>query len=454
MLSRFKLFTLLGLASVFILTGAACESSSGTLGRPEPITLEWWTVFKNPQDIQPLIDAYEAQFPYVTINVRNLRYDTFETTLLEALAEDKGPDIFTVHNTAVQKHLTKTLPMPATTNMKVAVERGTLSKNVFTELRSFPSFSPRYLNDTFLDQVLRDTYISQQLHGVALSVDTLALFYNKDLLANAGIPIPARNYAELQDHVLKLTRQSSNGSIIQSGIALGTSTNVERFVDIISLLMMQNGTLMTDDIGNATFDQLPTELRGRATLPAADALIYYADFAAPNKVVYTWNETKPNSLQAFMNGSVAYFMGYAYHRPMIATQAPKLNYGVASMPQIEGNTRVNFANYWVEVVSAKTRYPDEAWNFLQYIARPDNARIYLTEAQLPTATKTLIAEQSEDVTLGVFVDQLLTARSWYRGKNPDALNEIFGTMLKDLDAGVRIEELLRNAVSKVNQTLR
>jgi len=451
--TRFKGTLLTGIACVFILTGASCSNTGAVVGPPTPITLEWWTVYKDVEDITPLIEAYKAQYPHITINVKNLRYDTFESSLLNALAEDRGPDIFTIHNTAVQEYLPKILPMPAVTNMKHAVQKGTITKDTFTETTAVPSFSARYIANTFLDQVTQDLYFNDQLYGVPLSVDTLALFYNKALLSAAGIPLPATNYTELQEHVLKLTRQDNLGKIVQSGIAMGTGANVERFVDIISLLMMQNGTQMADSNGFALFDKLPATLGQRETLPATDALIFYTDFASPTKKVYTWNESKPNSLEAFMNGTVGYFLGYAYHRPIIDTQAPKLNYEVASMPQITGNPTINFANYWTEVVSNKTKYPDESWNFLQFITKPENARIYLTNASLPTATKTLVAEQVEDVKIGVFAEQLLTAKSWYKGKNPNALPGIFESLLNEIVVADRPADVLRRAVQKVNQTV-
>ncbi len=450
-----KKIGLLAVASLFVLTAQSCGGTTDRLGAPQRVTLEWWTVFKEPTDLNPLIDAYEAQFPHININVRVLRYDEFENTLVNALAEDRGPDIFTIHNTEIGKYATKTQVLPSVTSIDVAVERGALRKETFTETRQYPSFNERYLRATFLDQVLRDVYRNQQVHGLPLSVDTLSLYYNKDLLNAAGIPLPATTYTELQEHVLRLTKQNTAGALIQSGIALGTSGNVERFSDIMSLLMMQNGTQMTDDLGNALFDRLPPALQGRTTLPAQDALVFYTDFANPTKQVYTWNEQQPSSLEAFMSGRVAYFLGYAYHMPMIRAQAPKLNFAVGSMLQIQGNPTINFANYWVEVVSNKSENVDEAWNFLQFATQPENVRAYLTEAQLPTATKTLVAEQSEDPNIGVFADQLLTAQSWYRGNNPTVVEESFADMITQLRAGeLQVNRILTTAVQKINQTLR
>ncbi|MCC6639372.1 extracellular solute-binding protein [Candidatus Falkowbacteria bacterium] len=451
----FKHVTLFAIMASLIFTGASCSQSSDPQRSPLPVTIEWWTVFKNTSDITPLISAYEAAHPHVNVVVKNIRFEDFKDDLLDALAEDRGPDIFTIHNTEIEQYKSKISAMPATTTLEEAYQKGTLSKKVYSRKVATPSFTPRYINQTFLDQVVKDLYQQNQFWGVPLSVDTLALYYNKALLAAAGISLPATNYATLQEHVLKLTKQSATGTLTQSGVAMGTANNVERYQDILSLLMMQNGTEMTNDNGTPTFQAMPESLGRRETLPAADALGFYSDFASPTKQVYTWNESRPNSLEAFMAGSVGYLFGYAYHLPTIKAQAPKLNLGIAKAPQITGNTEVNFANYWVEVVSNKSKNSDVAWNFLQFISQPENVKLYLEQAKLPTATKTLIDAQKEDVEIGVFAEQLLTAKSWYQGKNPQVVDETFAQMINEYKLGtLDVDEILSKAASRINQSRR
>lgn len=452
-----KRFAVIAALSLFVLTGQSCggPAANERLGNPTPITLNYWTVFNESADYTQAIAAYQAVYPQVTVVVKTLRQDEYENALVNALAEDRGPDIFSIPNTAVRKFQAKLLPMPASTKMESAEVKGAISKKQYTITKTIPSFSKRYLQETFVDQAYADLTVDDQTWGLPLSLDTMGLFYNKDILNAAGIATPAKTYQELQEQVIKLSKQDRQGNILQSGISLGTSNNIPRFTDILSLLMMQNGTQMTDDNGFATFDKLPPALTGRTTLPAEDALSYYTSYASPTTTVYTWNEAQPDALQAFMQGKTAYFFGYNYHQPMIHAQAPKLNFAVAKVPQIAGNSEVNFANYWLESVSKKSKNPDAAWNFLQFISRPENVQTYLTAAKKLTATRSLIAKQVEDPELGPFAEELLTARSWYKGKNPDAIDAIFAEMISAAQGGLlEPEKILRNAVAKVNQTVR
>jgi multiple sugar transport system substrate-binding protein len=232
---------------------------------------------------------------------------------------------------------------------------------------------------------------------------------------------------------------------------MGTAYNVERSTDILSLLMLQDGAPMTDQNGYATFNQLP-EGYNRAGSPAIEALNFYTSFASPATQAYTWNNKMPDSLQSFENGQTAFFLGYAYQIPTIKTQAPKLNFGIASVPQI--SNPVNFANYWVDTVSKKSQHQNEAWDFILFItANEANNKIYLSKAHVPAALRDLISSQADDIELSPFVNQNLTARSWYKGKNSQAAEQIFKDMINQNLAGATpTEDIINLAVSKINQT--
>ncbi len=113
-----------------------------------------------------------------------------------------------------------------------------------------------------------DTDLEERVFGLPLGVDTLAVFYNRDLLNAAGIATPPATWTQFQEAVVKLTRVSAGDVIAQSGAALGTSRNVERAFDILSLLMLQNGTEMTDVRGFANFAMESAD----RTIPGAKAV--------------------------------------------------------------------------------------------------------------------------------------------------------------------------------------
>jgi len=362
-----KKITILFILASFLLTSAfGCKlTDKKTEEAMKPITLTYWRVFDDRDAFEEIITKYKALHPFVNIEYRKLRYEEYETELLNALAEDRGPDIFSIHNTWIKKYQTKLAPMPESTTMAYPVVKGTVKKEIIPELRTTPSLSLKALKDNFVDVVSYDVILDDGLiYGLPLSVDTLALYYNRDLFNNAGISqIPQYWNREFLQDIKKLTKQDSKGSIIQAGVALGSGENINRFSDILSALMLQNGAVMLED-GQIKFNNLPLTNKESNYNPGLEALRFYTDFANPTKESYSWNKELPNSLEMFMSGNLAIMFSYSYDLQTIKTQAPKLNFSVAKLPQIEGTppTNINFANYWVESVSKKSPYQNEAWD--------------------------------------------------------------------------------------------
>lgn len=444
-----KILMLIFLMVILVAGGYKCGVPEGlTEGSPKPITLTWWKVWEEKNNVNSLIDAYQKLHPHIKINYRTLSYEEFNSTLINALAVDRGPDIYSIHTTWMADYKDKITPLPEQISMDYQVIKDSIiKKETFTEKRQRTTLTYKDLRNLFPDVVYNNQYIDNKIYGLPMSIDTLALFSNRDLLNNAGIINPPKTWTEFQEYVAKLTKKNLAGEIIQSGTALGTGNNVERAVDILSLLMLQNGTPMTNSRGRISFD-MDKENK------AAQALDFYSSFANPQKGIYSWNDTMDNSLQDFINGKVAFFIGYAYHLPTIQSRAPGLNLEISPMPQTsaDDNSRINFASYWVETVSNKSVHADEAWDFILFVTT-DQAqnKKYLDATKKPVALKTLITKQAEDYTMGAFASQILTAQSWYKGRNVDQAEKIFLQVIEDNVTGKKPSNLLMSdAASKID----
>jgi multiple sugar transport system substrate-binding protein len=449
--------------AVLVTTGAGCfgGGSTGTASG-EKITLKYWRVFDDEDTMEGIIDAYSALHPNVEIEYKKLRPEEYETELVKALARGEGPDMFSIHNTKMGEYKSLLTPMPSTLNVSYLETRGTLRKETSLVARQESTPSLKSFRDTYIDAVTNDVLMDYQpdpkeaavskVYGVPLAVDTLALFYNKQLLNAAGIAQPPANWDEMLADIPKLTKIDATGKITQSGAALGTSENVESVTDIMSVLMMQNGTVMEDDRGRVAFDTIPQGI-ARDEEPGLNAVRFYTDFANPTKVVYTWNADFANSREAFANGQTAFYLGYSFDVPLIKSAAPKLEYDIAPLPQITGGKKVNYANFWAEGVSKTSKHDDYAWNFLLFAANKENVKSYLSAAEKPTALRSLIDSQAEDETLGVFASQLLTADTWYHGTDADAMEKAFKNLADTILVGTTEEEkALSQAARVVSQT--
>jgi len=423
-----------------------------TPGKPTSITLNYWDVYEEKSNISELIGLYAQLHPEVSINYRDLSGAEYKDELLNALAEDRGPDIFSIQTAWTREYLTKILPLPAQITIPYAVEQGTIKKETFTQMRTEKTLTLRDIRQLYPDVVYDNQVVNNQIVGLPLSIDTLALFYNRDLLNNAGIQSPPKDWDEFKEQVKKLTHEDGKGNIIQAGAAIGTASNINNAPDILSLLLMQNGAGMTDSSGFATFDKIPAgDTRGFN--PGVQALDFYNSFASPSKETYTWNDRMPQDLSAFMAGKTAFYFGYSYDLALIKAQAPALNFDVVKVPQIKNSLAPsNFANYWIDTVSTKSKHPDQAWNFILFLATNLEAnKKYLDTTRKPTALRSFIQTQLDDLTLAPFADQILSARSWYKGRNAAKMEEILKSMINDNLAGAfPTDRILELGVQRIN----
>lgn len=440
------------------LTSTGCSlgipSTSQKEGAP-PVGLEWWRVWDQPSDFSGLLSAYKARRPHISIKIRNFTYEEYEEAIRDAYAEDRAPDIISLHNTWLKKYEDKKfiVPMPASITMPEVIVTGpSFYSRTKIEYKKRPTLSMRALRENFVDLIKKDVLFNKdQIYGLPLSLDTMVMYYNKDILNNEGFARPPQNWNEFLDQVRKIVKEDRFGNIILAGAAIGRGDNVLRSSDIISLLMMQNGTVMTDSGGRAIFNR---KAGGDSLSPAQDALRFYTEFASPVKEAYTWNKSMPDSLEAFTTAKAAFFFGYPYHLETIKKKGQNLNFGLTPMPQTGSGEEVNFASYWIETVSKKSEHPEEAWDFLLFASSEAGAKPYLDKTKRTTALRSLIAEQQEDLEIGPIADQVLTAQSWYRGRNANVAETFMQEMIdKVVEGKMSISQAINEAVQKINQTI-
>ena len=406
-MSKIKTTTLYTLIIPIIFLGLAAAFPGCREPPGKDVELEFWGVFDDSDIYKALIADFNAAFPKIKIKYYKKTYQTYENDLLEAMATGRGPDIFMLHHTWLSRYEDKIWAAPS-------------------ELVSL-----KELTDNFVDVVADDFVSDSYITALPLSIDTLALYYNKDIFNTAGIPQPPETWEEFLTDVEELTIKDERDNIIRAGAALGAARNVNRSTDILSLLMLQSGAQMVNqERTKATFDQKVEDF-----YPSQRALEFYTDFVNPLKSVYTWNTRMHYSMDSFSEGQTAMMLNYSYQLPLIRAKSPYLNFGIASMPQIETSTKdVNYANYWGLTVSHNCQESEKAWQFIVWLTEKENAQKYLELAKKPTARRDLIFWQKDDPDLAVFAEQTLTAYSWEQVDN-SSIETILADMIESVVLG-------------------
>ncbi len=462
-LQKFLALMVVSLLTVTMLSGCFRKTDAPVRETPQPVEIVYYKLFDGEDVMRPLIQKYVATHPLVTIKYRKFDdQEDYYRTILNELAEGEGPDIFSVPNYWIKRNARKITPLDPT----VA--------------------SPKDFADTFVAVAEKDLVFADPRDGVTkifalpLTVDTLALYYNKSLYEDR-IPSrgrPAETWEEFKEDVFQLTKADNSFERFElAGTAIGRSDNIARAVDILYLMMLQYKVKFYNDaLNRAEFSK--QSAIGTSSInynPATEALKLYTSFGLASHKNYTWNEYMADAaspvkeIEAFARGKVATIFGYSYLYEQIKEQieelkkknVPTIDPGVirvSSVPQVNDpatstEKRDAYANYFVETVGRNTEHPEVAWDFLMFISSKDNIAYYNEKTRRPTSRRDQIEEQKADPIYGVFAEQVGYAESlliydW------QLYADIFGKAISDvISTTVSTVEAIRTAENSINLVL-
>ena len=310
-LSKILIISLFG---IILLVGVILVFSVLNKPTPKPATVQItiWGVWDESSDLQFMIRSFNNLHPYIKIAYSKIRYEEYEKRLLEGWAIGNGPDIYAIPNSWVTQYSQNFIfPMPAKTRVTYYTTKKVLFKTeTEIEPRTETSLTPANIKRDYITVVYDDIVRNGKIYGLPFGMSTLSMYFNRDLLSQANIVQPPQTWNEFTNIVKKSAIIDENDETIRAAAALGTYDNIPNASDIVTLLMMQNGTNMTSNKGVIQFNQAsPTD---PTYIPAEQALRFYTDFANSGKSVYTWDEDMPDALNKFASGELTFLFAYPY----------------------------------------------------------------------------------------------------------------------------------------------
>jgi ABC-type glycerol-3-phosphate transport system substrate-binding protein len=457
------------IAIVFLLTVVPFFSGCGNAVTPYNVSIEIWGPFDDSSVYATIIDEYKKVNPFVKeIKYRKFSVDTYQSELLDALASGNGPDIYMINNSW----------LPAFKN-KLA------SAPFVSQAFPTPLVSEQNMKDNFPDTVLNDFSEDGNVYAVPLTVDSLQLYYNKDIFNAAAITAPPKTWNEFDDYVQRTSIINANGDITQSGASIGTVKNINRPTDLLMAMMLQNGVEFPMKKGAVSkISDGVIAKDGNTIMAAENSLKYYTQFSKltndsgnPNPY-YSWNDRNHYSIDAFTEGTLGMTFNYSWQIKAIKSKNAKLNFGIAPIPQSGFSQPATYANYWgygvslnkvarQEVASQNANTPVlqvvpnevrvfESWQFLRFLTLKnagtikifnaytknfkdfaisfDPALDYLVKTDQPAARRDIIESQKTDPLLGAFVTGNLIAKNW-RQPDSNKVENIFGEAIMSVNRG-------------------
>ncbi len=338
--------------------------------------------------------------------------DTYQAVLLNAMASGQAPDLFMVTQEELGAFENKVRPIPY----------GAVSQSTFVS--------------SYIDEGNLFLTPSGAL-ALPFSVDPLVMYYNRDLLASAGVANAPQLWNDFLGLSPKLTSLDSSQNVKRAAVALGAWQNVSHAKEILSTLFMQAGEPVTSRNSQgalvAVFGQGE---QGSSGTPAESALRFYTEFGNPSKTTYSWNRSLPHSDSAFSAGQLAVYFGPMSEYQPLVERNPNLRFGVTLMPQLQGSAAVTFGTLTGFAVPLGAQNPSGAMLVAQKLTSTTAAGVLYQSAGILSARRDTAPATAGNATLAVFVQSALISRGWV-DPSPTETDQVFAAMINSTVSGAQ-----------------
>jgi len=385
---------------VFVVTQvfSNLKPSPKSAGKNQAVTINYWGLWETPAIMKPVIEAFEAANPGIKVNYQLQSHQDYQDRLQTAIAGATSPDVARIHSTWLPLFIKSLLPAPANT------------------------VSATEIQTNFYPIVSNTVVVNNQVYGVPMNIDGLVLFLNTNMLKQANLSAPT-NWNDLGAIAKALTiRDQVTGKITRAGVALGNTTNVRLWPDILSLMLFQSGANMLKPTGREV----------------STTLSFYTSFAGIGQY---WDDTMPDSVVAFANEKVGVIIAPLWIVPELQAINSNLTWQTAPVPQLPDVDPINWASMWIETVPKNAPHPQEAWKFVSYLASAKAQQLLFESAvkernlaEVP-ANKAVSQLASQNPVDAALVTELPTAKTFYTGSlthdNDTSLNSRLIKYLED-----------------------
>ena len=314
---------------------------------------------------------FEAKHPDVDIKIEDVSWDNLQQRLTTDIAGGTTPDIAIIGTRWLLDYSANDIAEPLDEHMS-------------------PEFKAK-----FIEAFLSPSVIDGKTYGLPVAASARAMYYNKDLLAKAGVAEPPKTWDELVK-AAEAVKAKGDGAY---GFGL-QGKEIETDVYWYYALWTNGGELLDGD---------KSGINSEAGIKAATLYKSMIDQGLTQPQPTGANRQDMEAL--FKQGRAGMILSGPWLRGQIKTEAPKLNYGIAPLPK--GAVEATYGVTDSIMIFKASQVKDVAWKFLEESAFSDKARVEFSskEGFLPVMKAEAAApEFAGDPQLKAFLDLLPHAK--------------------------------------------
>jgi sn-glycerol 3-phosphate transport system substrate-binding protein len=334
----------------FVLTSAAALAMGWSGAQAQTTEISFFYPVAVGGAITKTIDDLAASFSKENpgIKVNPIYAGTYQETIVKALTAHKSGQ-------------------PPVTSVLLSTDMFTLiDEDAIVPIDNFVKTADdkAWLN-SFYKAFMLNSQSGGKTWGVPFQRSTIVMYYNKELLKEAGVSRPPETWAEMADAAKKLTKKDASGKVTQYGVQIPSSGFPYW---LFQALAIQNDAVLANDPGNAVKFDDPKVI---------EALQYWVDLTKqgvhPPGIV-EWGTTPKD----FFEKKVAMMWTTTGNLTNVKNNA-KFDFGVAMLP---GNKRkgspTGGGNFYIFKKSTPAQQ-EAAFKFIKWITQPERAALWSIE---------------------------------------------------------------------------
>lgn len=402
-------------------TGSASGSDAGYEPPASDLTAEltyaFWDATQQPA-IEANLEAFAEQYPNITVNLDVTPWGDYWTKLQTQASSDTLPDLFWLNGPNIQLYAGADKVAPITP----LVDGG------HVDLADYPSS-------------LVDLYdFDGTQYGVPKDFDTIGLWYNKDLFAQAGVELPTADWT-WDD--LSAAAGTVSTALADEGV-YGVAAGMDGQTTYYNTVFQAGGEIITAD-GTSGYDQPETQ----------EGLQFWTDLIADGASPSMQQLADTPADQWFLSGKLAMFYGGSWFRAAVGDSEIVDSIDVAPLPR--GAEQATVIHGVANVVSANSANLQAARALQAFLASEDAQQQQGEVGSIIpafTGTQQSFIDSLPDIDLQVFLDAVDYARPLPVSQDTAVWNTFETELLPDAFSGARpVAEAADELAEKMNHAL-
>ena len=380
-MKHFRSIAVIGVMTAALLSACGGGGSSGGSGNVS-LTFRQFDPSNEVQGLQKAVDSWNAAHPKIHVDMQTLSPSNSQQFAREANS-GSGPDIDLIGYTDVAFLAKPKILMPLGDVMKKDPLDKATDDLLATDMVTFGG----------------------KMWALPWTADTFALTYRPDALKKAGISAPPTTWEQLAKDAQKISSSSGGKTAGFCFAGAGSATSSQWFA-INYYLWSHNASLIKKD-SSGSFQPGATQQQMASAITYFNSL--FTSGATPTSYKAVSDYTDPSITGALENGSCA--MSYEPPQTLRAIVNKAGSGAVLTAPMPDGlQDGATHLGGRALGINANTKHPDEAWQFVKYLASPATFKTYNQYPASKSILKSLDVPKSEQG----FVEQLPHARSFAR----------------------------------------